>query len=154
MNTERDQPAGEATVRERLAGKDITFPTPVDVPHQFIYIDEAAWRLSSSCLRSTGRLWPPGTTATSSRAVENRVAMIKADVAFDSAIVDPYGRILARAVTPEGGAATLVADVPLGTADTPAIRLGDWVGWLGLVGMVVFVVVDIITGSGCERRMA
>lgn len=45
-----------------------------------------------------------------------------------------------------------MADVPLGTADTPAIRLGDWVGWLGLVGMVVFVVVDIITGSGCERH--
>ena len=25
-----------------LAGKDITFPAPVDVPHQFIYIDDAA----------------------------------------------------------------------------------------------------------------
>ena len=25
-----------------LAGKDITFPAPVDVPHQFVYIDDAA----------------------------------------------------------------------------------------------------------------
>jgi len=66
----------------------------------------------------------------------------------------PYGRILARAVTPRPEQAILVADVPLGTADTPAIRLGDWVGWLGLVGMVAFVVVDINTGSGCERHMA
>ena len=62
------------------------------------------------------------------RAVENRVAMIKADVAFDSAIVDPYGRILERAVTSEGGAATLVADVPLGTSGHPPGRLGGLAG--------------------------
>lgn len=72
------------------------------------------------------------------RAVENRVALVKADVAFDSAIVDPYGRIVARAVTPEGEQAVLVTDVPLGTADAPAVRLGDWVGWLFVVGMVTF----------------
>jgi len=79
------------------------------------------------------------------RAVENRVALVKADVAFDSAIVDPWGRILARAVTPKPEQAILVADVPLGTADAPAIRLGDWVGWLCLVGMGVFVALDIAT---------
>ena len=84
------------------------------------------------------------------RAVENRVALVKADVAFDSAIVDPYGRILARAVTPEGEQAVLVADVPLGTADAPAIRQGDWVGWLCVVGMVILAVLDVVT----VRRVA
>jgi apolipoprotein N-acyltransferase len=81
------------------------------------------------------------------RAVENRAAMVKADVAFDSAIVAPDGRILARAVVPEGGPATVVADVPLGTADALAIRLGDGVGWLCLVGLVLFALVDIATAK-------
>jgi len=84
------------------------------------------------------------------RAVENRVAMIKADVAFDSAIVDPYGRILERAVTPRPEQAILVADMSLGTADAPAIRLGDWVGWLCLVGMVILATLDVVTA----RRVA
>jgi len=79
------------------------------------------------------------------RAVENRVAMVKADVAFDSAIIAPDGRILARAVTPYGGAATLVADVPLGTADAPAIRLGDGVGWLAVAATIGFPALDLKT---------
>ncbi len=73
------------------------------------------------------------------RAVENRVAMVKADGGFDSAIVDPYGRINALAVFPEGGGATLVADVLLGSgAGTINTRLGDWVGWIGIAGMAFF----------------
>ncbi len=84
------------------------------------------------------------------RAVENRVAMVKADVAFDSAIIAPDGRILVRAVTPEGGPATLMADVPLGTADALAIRLGDGVGWLCVAGMVIFALLDV----GSHRKRA
>jgi apolipoprotein N-acyltransferase len=72
------------------------------------------------------------------RAIENRVALVKADGSYDSAIVDPYGRILALASNPEGAAATLVADVPLGKANAPAIVMGDWIGWLALVGMAFF----------------
>jgi apolipoprotein N-acyltransferase len=73
------------------------------------------------------------------RAVENRVAMVKADGGFDSAIIDPYGRILALAAYPEGGEATLVADVQLGSGKgTITTLLGDWVGWLALAGMIFF----------------
>jgi apolipoprotein N-acyltransferase len=73
------------------------------------------------------------------RAVENRVAMVKADGGFDSAIIDPYGRIHALAAFPEGGEATLVADVPIGDGrGTLSTRLGDWAGWLGLAGMIFF----------------
>jgi len=78
------------------------------------------------------------------RAVENRVPMIKADVGFDSAIVDPYGRLLQRVVTPQAGVmAILTADVPLRTADTVVMRLGDWVGWIALVGLGLFHLADI-----------
>ena len=83
------------------------------------------------------------------RAVENRVAMVKADGSFDSAIIDPYGRILALAAYPEGGEATLVAEVSLGTGKgTIASHLGDWMGWLALCGMVFF----MIAGSWLEKR--
>lgn len=63
------------------------------------------------------------------RAVENRLTTIKADVAFDSAIIDPYGRILTQTSsrTPEQ-AILIIADVPLGSGRTPATLLGDWVG--------------------------
>jgi len=73
------------------------------------------------------------------RAVENRIATVKADVAYSSAIVDPYGRILARhSGAPEGQAFALVADVPLGNPNTLYTRLGDWVGWIALAGFVFF----------------
>lgn len=73
------------------------------------------------------------------RAAENRVAMAKADGGFDSAIIDPYGRILELAVEPEGGEATLVSDVALGSGKGAlSSHLGDWFGWLSLAGLVFF----------------
>ncbi len=74
------------------------------------------------------------------RAVENRTAMVKADGGYDSAVVDPYGRVLALATHPAGGEATLVADVPLGSGTSIAARLGDWFGWLCLAGMAFFAI--------------
>jgi len=74
------------------------------------------------------------------RAVENRTAMVKADGGYDSAVVDPYGRVLTLATYPEGGEATLVADVPLSSGGSIAARLGDWFGWLCLAGLAFFVV--------------
>ena len=68
------------------------------------------------------------------RAIENRVSMVKADNEFDSAIIDPYGRVLTKATTTDGGLrATLVAAVPLGSGSSPWVSLGDWLGW-GCVG--------------------
>lgn len=87
------------------------------------------------------------------RAIENRVAMVKADGGYDSAIVDPYGRINALAVFPEGGGATLVADVLLGSGNgTINTRLGDWVGWLGIAGMVFFSFGGGFLVKAAERR--
>ena len=76
------------------------------------------------------------------RAVENRVAVVKADDAFASAVIDPYGRIVAlRNASPQGGAFALVADVALGSGKTIYNWINlDWVGWLNLAGFVFFIV--------------
>jgi apolipoprotein N-acyltransferase len=86
------------------------------------------------------------------RAVENRVTLIKADGRYDSAIIDPSGNIIARRVSTAPLQTTLVAEVPLGRADAPLIRLGDWVGWLCIVGIAGFVVLGIITARRAARR--
>lgn len=80
------------------------------------------------------------------RAIENGLPMAKADSLFDTAIIDPSGRILARNVnnvtTAEAKAIaearslpaqTLIADVPLGHGKTLSVLLGDWVGWLAIL---------------------
>lgn len=73
------------------------------------------------------------------RAVENRVAIVKADVAYASAIIDPYGRIIAfRNGAPEGEAFALVATVSLGTTTTLYSRFGDLPGWICLAGLITF----------------
>jgi apolipoprotein N-acyltransferase len=77
------------------------------------------------------------------RAIENRVAMVKADASFDSAIINPFGEIMALETSPDGVEATLVSNVHIGTGrPTIAARLGDWVGWIALVAMVAFIVLD------------
>ncbi len=74
------------------------------------------------------------------RAVENRVAVVKTDAAFSSAIIDPYGKIVElRNDSPQGGAFNLTADVSLGSGKTVYNWLNlDWVGWLNLAGMAFF----------------
>jgi apolipoprotein N-acyltransferase len=74
------------------------------------------------------------------RAIENRIAIVMADVAYNSAIVDPYGHVLELVITPEGSQALLIADMPLGTGNTLYSRFGDWLGWLSLAIMIFFVV--------------
>lgn len=64
--------------------------------------------------------------STTFRAVENRVAMVKADVAWDSVIVAPNGRVISSTAldAERGGRALLVADVPLGPLGAPFTRYG------------------------------
>jgi apolipoprotein N-acyltransferase len=83
--------------------------------------------------------------------VENRVAIIKSDGGYDSAIIDPYGRIIEKAITPEGANAILVADIPLGAGNTIVTHLGDWVGWLCLAGVVFFAIFMPLTMQRGKR---
>ena len=72
--------------------------------------------------------------------------MVKADGSFDSAIINPFGKIMALAASPEGVEATLVSDVYIGTGNpTIAARLGDWIGWIALIAMIAFMILDEVT---------
>jgi apolipoprotein N-acyltransferase len=89
------------------------------------------------------------------RAIENRVSMVKADSRFDSAVIDPWGRVLAKTVDPGGDTqATLVADVPLGRGDSPWVRYGNWFGWLVVAGAAAFAVAGGVLRWSARRRVA
>lgn len=74
------------------------------------------------------------------RAIETRTSIIKAESAYDSALVDPYGHIIEQTVSLTPTSAVLVADVPLGEANTPYLMIGDVMGWISLAGMIFFAV--------------
>jgi apolipoprotein N-acyltransferase len=85
------------------------------------------------------------------RAVENRTALVKADANYDSAIIDPLGRVVARFVAGTPTAHILIAGVPLGAANAPLIRLGDWMAWVCLAGFAMFTVAGPLTGRRATR---
>jgi len=82
------------------------------------------------------------------RAAENRVAMVKTDHSYDSAIIDPYGRLVDTVVSTSGQQATLIADVAVVEANPLQRHLGDWIGWLSLAGMAFFA----LFGSGLKAK--
>ncbi|HVV77213.1 MAG TPA: nitrilase-related carbon-nitrogen hydrolase [Mycobacteriales bacterium] len=79
------------------------------------------------------------------RAIETRMSAVKADSTYDSAAIDPYGRILDRHVTRDGSAYTLVADVPLGSGKTFYVKHGDWLGWLAVIAAAAFALLSVAT---------
>jgi len=78
--------------------------------------------------------------------------MVKADAAYDSAIIDPYGHIIKWVAQPEATQAIAVADVSSGTGNTPYSTLGDWLGWLNLIGMAFFIMLDLLATLGEKIR--
>ena len=80
--------------------------------------------------------------STAFRAIENRVAMVKADVAWDSVIAAPNGRVTASTAvhTERGAQVLLVADVPLGPRGAPFTRYGGVpFQWLTYVAALLLV---------------
>jgi apolipoprotein N-acyltransferase len=73
------------------------------------------------------------------RAIENRLTIVKGEFSYGSAIVDPYGRILASSITPQGSRATLLVKVPIGSGHSPLVDLGALWGWLIVAGAVAVV---------------
>jgi apolipoprotein N-acyltransferase len=86
------------------------------------------------------------------RAIETRTAIVKTDVAWGSAIIDPYGRILDMKSVPEPTRLALVGDVPLGSGDAPVVQLGDWVGWIALAGFVFFIIFQVVTDRRAKKE--
>jgi len=77
------------------------------------------------------------------RAVENHVSIVKADWRYGSAIIDPYGRVLAASPTDRRTKMVLMADVPVpSSSGTLYTRTGDWFGVLCFLGMVAFIGYD------------
>jgi apolipoprotein N-acyltransferase len=72
------------------------------------------------------------------RAIENRVSLIKADRMRGAAAVDPWGRVVAKVVDRRGRRSTLLAELPAGRHDGPAVRLGDWTGWAAVAAVAAF----------------
>lgn len=86
------------------------------------------------------------TASTVFRSIENRVGFAKADLAWDSVVIAPNGRVIARTLMtdPRGGEAILVEDLPLGPADSPFSLYGgtpfQWLlnaAWLFLLAVMV-----------------
>jgi len=71
------------------------------------------------------------------RALETGAAFAKSEYSRDSALVDPYGRIVASAVSPNGSADVLVGDVALRSGVPLVARWGDWVAWLCVLAVAV-----------------
>lgn len=67
------------------------------------------------------------------RAIETRLPIVKADSAFGSAIIDPYGRIVSSFASKQGAQAMVIGDVPLGAGHSLYVRFGEWFGWLAVL---------------------
>jgi apolipoprotein N-acyltransferase len=114
------------------------------------YTDVAAHLASkgASILTSSNHDWPEGAwgfyTQSIYRATENRVAIVRSDWRVGSAIIDPFGRVLASAKLNERERTILVADVPVvlerGTVYT---RTGDWLANLGLAALAAMLLFNL-----------
>jgi len=67
------------------------------------------------------------------RAAEHRVAVVKADWRYGSAVIAPSGAIVVATADDERWPAMLVADVGLSEPGTPYTAAGDWLGLLCLL---------------------
>ena len=85
------------------------------------------------------------------RALETGAAIVKSEHSRDSVIVDGAGAMVATAITPQGSAAVLVADVAARRGLPLAARWGDWVGWLCVGGLIVWLIWGRLARL-CRRR--
>lgn len=88
------------------------------------------------------------------RAIENRVALVKADTAYDSAIIDSAGRIVQLRTAAQPWQTTVLAEVALGRADAPLIRVGDWLGWAAILGVGLFILAGWLPRSRRSPQQA
>ena len=78
------------------------------------------------------------------RAIENRVAVLKSESAWESAIVDPSGTIVAYTESNKPQKVHLVADVALFNSRPIYTSIGDVIGWLCLTGIGILMVYQML----------
>ncbi len=87
------------------------------------------------------------------RAVENRVAYVKAELGWSSAIVAPDGSVRALTLPREKPSwALLVADVPMGPANSPFAAVGRPLQWVYVAGFGAFAAAFLVLAL--RRRRA
>ena len=86
------------------------------------------------------------------RAAEHRLAIVKADWRYGSAIVAPDGSIVAATPVAAPLETMLAADVAVMTPGTPYSFSGDWLGVVSLVTAVGAVAAVVVTGRMGRRR--
>ena len=67
------------------------------------------------------------------RAAEHRIAVVKADWRYGSAVIGPDGEIIAATPAERRQPGVIVAAVPLVRSGTPYSASGDWLGVAALV---------------------
>jgi predicted amidohydrolase len=86
------------------------------------------------------------------RAAEHRLAIVKADWRYGSAIVSPDGSIVEATPLATQLETMLVADVAVTTPGSPYSVSGDWLGVVSLVVAVGAVAAAVVTGRVGHRR--
>ena len=85
------------------------------------------------------------------RAAEHRLAIVKADWRYGSAIVAPDGAIVAATPVATQLETMLAADVWVTTPGTPYSVSGDWLGVVSLVVAIAAVAASVVTGRVGRR---
>ncbi len=145
------------------AGRYPVYETPLGtlstmICHDTNYTDVArkltrnGSQLSGAAFREFGGYGEQMWTHVVFRAVENRSAMVVTGVANASAIIDPYGNVLALDVDAAGSSAVLVENVSLGMGGTPYLMLGDLLGWLSLAGYIGLMVFQSRTEKNAKEK--
>ncbi|MCY4111382.1 MAG: hypothetical protein OXF96_05530, partial [Chloroflexi bacterium] len=80
------------------------------------------------------------------RAAEHRLAIVKADWRYGSAIVSPDGRVVAATPLASQLETMLAADVAVTTPGSPYSVSGDWLGVVSLVVAVGATGASMVTG--------
>jgi apolipoprotein N-acyltransferase len=88
------------------------------------------------------------------RAAENRTAMVVTGAASVSAIIDPYGRLIALDFDRDGSELVMVGDVTLGTGNgTIYSSIGDVLGWGTLAGLIVFSIYQAVSDGRAKKEL-